>query len=324
MTGEGTAGERAERLADRALFPDAADVDAADRVPERHLRLLDEAGLTGLAATGPDLATRIRVTSALAGGSLATAFVWLQHQGALAAVARSDVPGVAERFAAPLTAGTLRAGVAITGLRPPTPLTLVPDGRGLALTGRVPWVTGWGIADVLLVAALDREGAVRTALIDFVPAPTLRVEPLDLVAARAGRTVTLVLDRHPVPADRMIATLPLAEWEAADAAGLAGNGALSLGVAGRSARLAASDALLADVAGARLRLAAASPAELPAVRAACSALALRAAAALTVRAGSRSVLADAAAARLMREAQFLLAFGSRPAIREALLARFGA
>jgi alkylation response protein AidB-like acyl-CoA dehydrogenase len=53
-----------------------------------------------------------------------------------------------------------------------------------------------------------------------------------------------------------------------------------------------------------------------------SAFAYRAAGTLAVRTGSRSVLRDQHAQRLAREAMFLLVFGSRPAIREALLHRF--
>jgi hypothetical protein len=46
---------------------------------------------------------------------------------------------------------------------------------------------------------------------------------------------------------------------------------------------------------------------------------LGAAAALTVHHGSRAVLMDGHAQRLVREAAFLLVFGSRPGIRTALL-----
>jgi hypothetical protein len=115
--------------------------------------------------------------------------------------------------------------------------------------------------------------------------------------------------------------VPLAEWTARDAAGLAGNGALALGVAERAARLADDDGLLAEVRATRTRLLEADVETLPDARAACSALALRAAGVLTVRRGSSSVLAGSDAERLLREAQFLLVFGSRPAIRDALLPR---
>jgi hypothetical protein len=59
-------------------------------------------------------------------------------------------------------------------------------------------------------------------------------------------------------------------------------------------------------------------------RAAASELALRAAAALTVAAGSRAVRTDEHAQRLLREATFLLVFGSRPPIKASLLDRLGA
>jgi hypothetical protein len=59
-------------------------------------------------------------------------------------------------------------------------------------------------------------------------------------------------------------------------------------------------------------------------RAAASELAVRAAAALAVQVGSRSVSVDQDAQRLVREAMFLLVFGSRPGIKSALLRRLGA
>ncbi len=64
---------------------------------------------------------------------------------------------------------------------------------------------------------------------------------------------------------------------------------------------------------------AATPQTMPEARAAASAFAMRAATALVVTAGSRSVLAGEHPQRLVREAMFLLVFGSRPAIRGALL-----
>ncbi|MGN6741807.1 MAG: hypothetical protein ACTHJL_00725 [Amnibacterium sp.] len=310
----------ARRVAEVVLLPDAAAVDAADAIPAAHETALDAGGLTGLAASDPDLATRLDVTAALAGGCLATAFVWLQHQGALAAVVRSPL---ADRFAAPLGTGALRAGVAITALRGPAPLTVTRTDDGWRLTGAVPWVTGWRRIDVLRVAALDGD-AVVSLLLDARPAPTLTAEPLPLTAARASGTATLRFDGHPVPGDRLLSVVPHADWLAADPAGLAGNGALALGVAGRAAAVAGSEALAAEVGRARAALAGVAVEELPAARAACSALAVRAAAAATLAEGARSVLAGSTGERLTREAQFLLVFGSRPAIRQELLARLGA
>jgi len=310
----------ARRLAEEVLLPDAAAVDAADTIPESHLAALDAAGLTGLVAVGPDLPTRLAVTAALAGGCLATAFVWLQHQGALAAVAGSPL---AHRFAGPLASGELRAGVAITALRGPAPLTVRRAGDDRRLSGEVPWVTGWDRIDLLRVAALDGDSVV-SLLLDARTAPTLDAVPLALTAARASGTARIRFDEHPAPADRLISVVPYADWLAADPAGLAGNGALAVGVAARAAAVADSAALADEASALLTALGTAETAALPALRAAASELALRAAAAAAVTEGARSVLAGSTGERLIREAQFLLVFGSRPAIRQELLTRLGA
>ena len=312
--------DRARRLAETLLLPDAAAVDRADRVPAEHLAALDDARLTGLAAAAPSLAERIAVTEVLASACLATTFVWLQHQGAVAAVAQGE-PAVRDRHLADLITGRGRAGVAITALRPPAPLRVVREGRGFRLDGRVPWVTGWGIAEVLLVAALDRDDLVHLLLVD-VPGPGIHAERLGLVAANASGTATVTFAGAVVPAERLVGVQPLAEQRSRDAAGLAGNGALALGVAARAiAENRDPGGLDGELERCRNDLLAAAPGRLPAARAAASDLALRAASRLVVGAGARSVLAGSTPERLLREAAFLLVFGSRPAIRAELLAR---
>jgi alkylation response protein AidB-like acyl-CoA dehydrogenase len=302
----------AQEIADEVLFADAAAVDRADRVPTAHLDLLAAEGFYGL--TEPDdLAPAVE---AFAGGCLATAFVWLQHHGALRAAA-----GTA--WEQPLAAGALRAGIALAGLRPgPAPLAVRETDGGWVLDGEVPFVTGWDLVDLLLVAARSADD-VRFFLLDARPAPTVRAQRLGLVAANASRTVNLSFDGHSLPGDRLLATVPFAQWRSADASGSALNGFLALGVAGRCTRLLGDDGggLGAELARVRADLREADAAATPAARAAASALAWRAAGALTVRTGSRAVLVGGDAERLAREAALLLAFGNRPAIRDALLAR---
>jgi hypothetical protein len=310
----------ARRIADEVLLPDAEAVDVAERVPAEHLLALDDAGLTGLAATRPSLAERVDVTAALAGGCLASAFVWLQHQGALGPVAAAS--GGVSRFAGELATGRTRGGVVITAVRGPHPLQLQGGPGSRTVSGSALWVTGWGIADVLRIAAVAEDGAITTALIDV--GPGMRADPAPLVAANASATVTLTFDAVPVPEDRLIDAVSWDDWAAADAAGLAGNGALALGVAGRAAVSAGSEALVAEVAAARAALLTASAEDLPEARAACNVLAVRAAAALAVHDGGRSVIRGSRADRLLREAHFLLGFGARPAIRADLLRRLGA
>uniref|UniRef100_UPI0035CB07D5 hypothetical protein n=1 Tax=uncultured Amnibacterium sp. TaxID=1631851 RepID=UPI0035CB07D5 len=165
--------EVARRIAEEVLLPDAEAVDRAERVPSSHLLALDDAGLTGLAATKPSSEDRVDVTAALAGSCLATAFVWLQHQGALGPVAAASGP--VARFAPDLASGRMRGGVVITAVRGPAPLRLHGDPGAWTLSGSAMWVTGWGTTDVLRVAAVADDGSITTALIDV--GPGMRADP---------------------------------------------------------------------------------------------------------------------------------------------------
>ncbi|MFZ0159585.1 MAG: acyl-CoA dehydrogenase family protein [Kineosporiaceae bacterium] len=318
----------ARRLADELLFPVAAEVDRGDRVPAEVLDALAENGFYGIGAPPelsvldlPDDESRAAVVEALAGGCLAAAFVWMQHRGALRALARSG-------HVAELASGRVRAGLAIgavTRTGPPLIAASPVDG-GWSLTGSAPWVTGWGMVDVLLMAARDATDQVIWSLVDAVEGPSLRVEPLDLVAVQASGTVTLRVDELVVPSARVVGTEPHADYLARDAESLTFNGFLAVGVAGRAIALLGEDGeqLAAELTRVRDRLLHAGPDDAPAARAGASELALRSAAALAVHDGSRSVLATSHAARLIREATFLLTFGTRPTIREQLLARLSA
>ena len=328
--------EVAARIADEVLFPAAGAVEAAGVVPIGHLDLFASQGLYGLAAEPPtDRAATFRIVETLASGCLATTFVWMQHHGVLRAVADSPLR---DRYFGDLRSGRVRAGTAQGGLRPGPPLLRVSlkDGRsvgdgsvgdGFVLDGEAPWVTGWGLVDVVLVAARSDDDLCHWFLLDAVPTAGLSVQPLDLIAVTSSRTVHMRFTGYPVPADRLVWTLPFAEWPERDAAGLRGNGSLALGVAARCVRLlAAFDAGLAaalssTVETVRSELDRAGPADLPVARASASALAMRCATALAVATGARSVLAGQDAERLLREAAFLQVFGSRPAIRAELLRR---
>jgi alkylation response protein AidB-like acyl-CoA dehydrogenase len=318
----------ARRLAGQLLAPAAAEVDATGVLPRGHLDALADAGLYGL--VGPpraggldaDGTTLAAVVEELAAGDLATAFVWLQHHGV---VGRLAATGSHPDLLADLCAGRRRAGIALQAATRPdaAPVTLRREGGDLVLDGAVPWVTGWELVDVVLVAARDGED-VAFVLVDAVVGPGLGVVPQSLVAVQASATVELRLTGHRVPAGRLLGSTPLAQVRAGDAAGLRLNGSLALGLVRRCCRLVGPSPLDGELAAVRARLDAAGPAELPAARAEAATLAHRASGALAVATGSASVRVGSVAERTAREALFLLVFGSRPAIRAALLGRFGA
>jgi hypothetical protein len=314
---------RAARIAEQVLYPAAAAVDGADRIPAAHLDLLATEGLYGVAAPPgmDDYPAVTAVIETLASGCLATTFVWLQHLGPLLYTAHSDRAGVRDRWLGPLTRGETRAGIAFAGLAPGAGLQVRPSPGGYVIDGAVPWVTGWGLVDLVQVAVRDDGGTIHHLLVDARETPTLRAERQHLGAVHASRTVALTFDGHPVDGDRLVATEPYADWAASNASGGTLNGFLSVGLVRRVCALLGPGPLDAELAACRERLLSTDAAGTPAARAAAAELAYRAAGALAVRTGSRAALAGDTAQRLVREAAFLLVFGSRPGIREDLYSR---
>jgi hypothetical protein len=187
-------------------------------------------------------------------------------------------------------------------------------------------MTGWGRVHVIHVAARNAEddSQVVHLMIDATEAPSLRATALPMAAVNASGTVRLDFAAHEVPAARLIATERYEGWGPPIAAGLRVNGALSVGVAERCCALLGPTALDDELATTRAALAAATNATIAEARAGMSEFAMRAASALMAAGGSRAILLDRHAQRLAREAKFLLDFGPRPAIRDALLTRLGA
>lgn len=325
-----TAVAAARELADEVLFPAAMEVDGADAVPGAHLDRLAAAGLYG--AAGPrdagglelDQETMGLVVEALAGGCLATAFVWIQHHGLVRNLAPSGRSALRDEWLAPLCRGERRAGIALAGLLPGPPrLRAEGAGDGWEVEGHAPWVSGWGLIDVLLVAARGPGEEVVWLVVDAREGGGLTAERQRLVAADASRTVHLTFSRLRVPAGRHVRTDPYEESGWAGGGNLRLNGSLALGVAGRCCRLIGPSGLDAELESCRSGLDRGGAGGMAEARAAASELAVRAAAALLVHAGSSSILRGAHAQRLYREAAFLLVFGSRAAIRAGLLRRLG-
>jgi alkylation response protein AidB-like acyl-CoA dehydrogenase len=321
---------RAARVADEVLFPAAAATDAAPLVPVENLDAIAAAelyGLSGPAAAGgldADLDTACAAIEALAGGCLSTTFVWVQHLGAVLGVAYSETPGLAAEWLGPMCRGERRAGIALAGLLAGRPgLGAQQVEGGWRLSGVAPWVTGWGLIDVVHAAGRADDGTVVLGLVDAHSSETLSASPpLDLVAVRASSTVRLEFREHFVPDERITsARTPGAGGEVEV---LRIHGSLGIGVAARCCRLLGASPLDEELAAARASLSAATTETVHAARASTSGLALRAAAALVVARGSASLLAGEHPQRLAREALFLSVFGGRAPVRSELLGLLGA
>jgi hypothetical protein len=320
----------ARRLADEILFPAALVTDAAPRVPETLLARLADAGLFGVAGPrshgGLDLSPALfaDLVETLASGCLATAFVWVQHHGAVRALAETPNQALAAEWLADLCAGRKRAGLALSGARPGRhQLRAARTRGGWLLEGEAPWVTGWGLVDVLLAPARSADDRTLQLLLDARSSATLEARAVPLVAANASCTVKLSFRSCFVPDERLLGEAPYAELPAHDGGGRS-NGSLALGVTRRACALMGPSPLDVELDERRQQLDSADEWALAGARAAAVELALRASATLITRWGSRSIALDSQAQRLAREALFLLVFGSRAAIQSALLRELGA
>ena len=328
------------------LVPAAAAVDRMPLLPDSHLDALAGAGLMGL--TGPvdhggsDVAGPVvrEVQRVIAGACGATYFTWVQHQAPVRYLAPAPDSPARRRWLGALCTGAARGGVAFAYLRRPGPpaVRAEPDGDGWVLTGVAPWVTGWGVVDMLMVvaAAPDR----RKVFAALTPeTPGLSASPLDLVVLGSTGTVRLALDGVRVGRDELADIWVAERWARLDGEAAARPNGAPFGIADAAiSGLAEHDPEVAS----RLEMALAectthaellleSPAtdrdawilELTGVRDRSIELANRAAQAWVAAVGGRAMDLAHPAQRVLREAAFYLVQAQTPELRARTLARLG-
>jgi alkylation response protein AidB-like acyl-CoA dehydrogenase len=312
--------EHAQRFADDVLFPAALTTDAADVVPRE---LLDRLAAEDLYAVGADadFPTICAVQEALASGCLTTAFVWAQHLGLVHVLAAGNDDDLRARWLGPLLRGDVRAGLALGGALPQPTLHARRHGDAWVLDGISPFLSGWGMIDVVHTAARTADDQIVWLVVDAVESDALRVDRLRLVALDATATVRASFAGLRVDLDRQTTIHPTGGETPPEVLRL--HASLALGVASRCCRLLGPSPLDEELAALRTDLDDLGP-ETAARRAAAGELAVRAAAALAASSGSRTLLLADQAQRLWREALFVLVYALRPASRDALVARLGA
>lgn len=343
----------ASRLAADLLAPAAQQVDQS-LVPAGHLAAIGAAGLLAPTASaeigggGAPAAVGRAVNELLAGACGATWFVVTQHGTPVRTLAVSDNLELRRQWLGPLASGSALAGIALAQLRRPGPPAVVgvAGAGGWSVSGDVPWLTSWGLADVVLLGF--RDGAdVVFALVPVADQPGLVAGArLPLAAMQAARTVPVRLDGYFVAETHVVERVPFDDWAARDAATTANVTPAVFGLLGavltrlrsegdrrrEPSTLALAERLGEEAAG--LRTAAyALIDDVPAGERMADRLALRASALELLTVAAAGLVAAGAGAsmslghpaqRWAREAMFHLIQAQTPAVRAATLDRFAA
>ena len=353
----------AERVAREHLAPHAAAADDPGRgVDPAHIGLIARAGLQSVtmpvAEGGHGASERVdaEVVEHLSGSCGATWFVSTQHRFPQA-LARGPLKGLdpaairlgpaAEHHRGALAAATERAGIAIAHIRRPGPpaVRAQPNGTGWIIDGQADWCTGWGMIDVVMIAANTPDDRFVLALLPARERAGLRAgAPVPLSVMAGTRTVALEMAGLGVSADDVLAVVDVSRWRAHDAARTANTSPASMGLLRRilvaladlgetRGRPEAVDAALAMAERAADRRAQAYAlltsvprlervTERAALRGELGELTVRAANALVAARSGSALLAESPEQRWAREASFHLIQAQTAQIRVAQLAAF--
>lgn len=328
---------RARRLADGLLAPQAGRVDR-EGVPASHVEAVKRSGLLGVSApvayggsAAPGAVAR-ETAEILAGACCSTWFVQTQHHTPVLTLAKSELP-VRERLLGPLSRGELMSGVAYAHLRayPRIPVRVTRERGGRRFDGTVPWYTGWGLNDVMLLAGVTDANEALFAFTQAREQEGLRASaPMRLAALTASRTVSLELDGLWLPEEAVALRAPYAEWAAVDRPKPANASPAVFGVAEAALGLLDDDTsgpLRTRLDEVRRQAYALADHPVPheylderlALRTEAYEVLMAATTAAVVAGGGRSLSLTSTAQRLAREALFLLVQGQTAQSRQAHL-----
>jgi alkylation response protein AidB-like acyl-CoA dehydrogenase len=207
--------QKAATLADEAIAPHAAEVDANGRFPDEAMRALAAAGFhgllipTALGGLGQSPTVAAAVIEEIARRCASTAMVYMMHLAGTACYLAD-----AERFAAELreaAAGRHLSTLAFSekGSRSHfwAPVSQLSNRTGiLTLTAEKSWVTSAGLADGIVVSCLNAEGTGPSVFLVKKDDPGLSVDgPWNSLGMRGNQSSPMRLDRVPLnSADRLI------------------------------------------------------------------------------------------------------------------------
>lgn len=254
--------EIARTVGRTVLGPNAQDTDTGPGPNAVNFRALAEAGLMGLAIPrefgGLDASgdTQRDVTETLASYCGVTTFTQAQHHGPARMIANGPNDALKKRLLPDMAAGRLLSGISFAHLRRPGPPVLRAHAvkGGYRMTGKAPWVTGWGLFHQVVYGASLPEGRFVNlwAPVNRDDFPELfddlgpedgrwgtmyASEPLPLCAMNASATVELTFENWFVPEEHCLSQSDRETMRRNDRNGVLGATAMPLGCTAAGIRL---------------------------------------------------------------------------------------
>ncbi|MCY7384698.1 MAG: acyl-CoA/acyl-ACP dehydrogenase [Microcoleus sp. CAN_BIN18] len=162
----------------------------------------------------PELFYQYQELTARYSGALA--FLQTQHHSATAMIASSDNEMLKSRYLGAIAQKELRLGVGFSHLRRSgnPAVTATPIKDGYLLSGNVPWITGFGLFQKFIVAAVLPDnravfGVLPFANIDREYGKIAVSEIMQLIAMNSTNTVTATLDNWLLHESEIIAVKPV-------------------------------------------------------------------------------------------------------------------
>ncbi len=269
----------------------------------------------------------------------ALAFLAQQHQTALGIILEHPESNVAQTYLHDLMAGKLLIGVGFSHLRHhDVDLKALPVADGYALTGTLPWLSGFQHMTMVVVAAELPDGQVLFALLPLINAQQASggilhlTLPLPLAAVPSTQTVQAEVIDWLVPPEDVVG-LTRADWIAQrDSQRVLWGSAAPLGCARASLQVLATVPQAAELTARfedrwqRLyrtivqELTQVKPSYHAQLRSEAVHLAVRAAQAAIITTGGSALLLNHTVQRLYREAMLYMVTGLNNNLRQALLA----
>ena len=214
----------AETYLQKFVAPHAEIIDSDSQSLETALAGLEDRSLLALrvpqAWGGVDIDSETfdRYTESIARYSGALFFLQTQHHSATSMLAGSDNEMLKNRYLPAIAKGEQRLGIGFSHLRRSgnPSLTATPANNGYLLSGQVPWVTGLGLFQKFIVAAVLPDDRAVFGLVPFADfaGESGKIdfsEPMQLIAMSSTNTVTATFADYCLHESEIIAIKP-AGW----------------------------------------------------------------------------------------------------------------